>query len=56
MLTTLLPPTSGDAWIGGFSIRKQAHWHPIKIAGVIFLIITGSALFSGDRSADRRTA
>jgi ABC-2 type transport system ATP-binding protein len=23
MLTTLLPPTSGDAWIGGFSIRKQ---------------------------------
>jgi ABC-2 type transport system ATP-binding protein len=23
MLTTLLPPTSGDAWIGAFSIRKQ---------------------------------
>ena len=23
MLTTLLPPTSGDAWIGGFSIRQQ---------------------------------
>src|SRR5215470_4490073 len=23
MLTTLLPPTSGDAWIGGFSIRNQ---------------------------------
>jgi len=24
MLTTLLPPTSGDAWIGDFSIRKQS--------------------------------
>src|SRR5215467_10232572 len=23
MLTTLLPPTSGDPWIGGFSIRNQ---------------------------------
>jgi len=23
MLTTLLPPTSGDAWIGGFSIRNE---------------------------------
>jgi ABC-2 type transport system ATP-binding protein len=25
MLTTLLPPTSGDAWIDGFSITKQSN-------------------------------
>ena len=24
MLTTLVPPTSGEAWVAGFSIRREA--------------------------------
>jgi ABC-2 type transport system ATP-binding protein len=44
MLTTLLPSTSGNAWIGGFSIRKQPEQVRQRIGYVPQLLSADGAL------------